>query len=68
MRRVGENSARLREQILEGAARRGFALDAKADRPGDGLISADGRTPSASVIPTNEALMIARDVFRLTAR
>ncbi|WP_141736832.1 acetate/propionate family kinase [Oligoflexus tunisiensis] len=66
---IGENSDVVREQILRGLHRFGIDLDPvrNAETVGsrEGKISRDGLSPEVWVIPTNEELMIARDVRQL---
>ncbi|MHB8493480.1 MAG: acetate/propionate family kinase [Casimicrobiaceae bacterium] len=65
---IGEHAAEIRARIVEGAAWFGFALDADAnERHATRLTSADSRA-AAYVVPTDEALMIARHTRALTAR
>jgi acetate kinase len=66
---IGENSCVVREQILRGLQRFGIEIDAEknAETVGsrEGIVSKEGLTPEVWVIPTNEELMIARDVLQL---
>ncbi len=66
---IGENSSVVRDQILRGLQRFGIELDPgkNAETVGsrEGLISKDGLPLEVWVIPTNEELMIARDVLQL---
>jgi acetate kinase len=66
---IGENSCVVREQILRGLQRFGIEVDSEKNRETvgsrEGRISKDGLTPEVWVIPTNEELMIARDVLQL---
>ncbi len=66
---IGENSSVVRDQILRGLQRFGIELDPEknAETIGsrEGLISKDGLPLEVWVIPTNEELMIARDVLQL---
>ncbi|HEV2219702.1 MAG TPA: acetate/propionate family kinase [Casimicrobiaceae bacterium] len=64
---IGEHAAEIRARIVEGAAWLGFALDADANaRHATRLTLAD--SPAAAyVVPTDEALMIARHTRALTA-
>jgi acetate kinase len=65
---IGENSALIRRRIVEQAALLGIRLDAEANnRNGidtNGRISRPG-SPACLVVPTNEELAIAREVWRL---
>jgi acetate kinase len=58
---IGENDAATRAEVVEGLDWMGFALDANANGCGGPLITT-GPGPSAWVIPTNEELVIARQV------
>jgi len=62
---IGENSAAIRERIMAGCAWLGLCSDPAANRRGDPCISASGSNPSAWVIPTDEAAVIARHTLRL---
>jgi acetate kinase len=66
---IGENSCVVREQILRGLQRFGIDVDSEKNMETvgsrEGRISKDGLTPEVWVIPTNEELMIARDVLQL---
>lgn len=63
---VGENSCYIRERILSESAWLGFLLDKDANRESRTRLTVEESTPSAWVIPTNEELMIARQVYELT--
>jgi acetate kinase len=65
---IGENSAYVREKILQRLGILGCQLDADANnntcgKPG--IISTPASTLKALVMPTNEELMIARDTVRV---
>ena len=64
---VGENSESMRGMILDGLNSLGFALDRElnAKRGGERLISHADSLVKILVIPTNEELMIAKDVVEL---
>ena len=64
---VGENSERMRRMILEGLEGVGIVLDAdlNAKRGGKRVISAADSSVKVLVIPTNEELMIVKDVAAL---
>ncbi|MDQ3232845.1 MAG: acetate kinase [Pseudobdellovibrionaceae bacterium] len=66
---IGENSDVIRDQILRGLQRFGIELDPEKNKTAvgghEGRVSRDGLSPEVWVIPTNEELMIARDVLRL---
>jgi acetate kinase len=59
----------VREQILRGLQRFGIDVDSEKNMETvgsrEGRISKDGLTSEVWVIPTNEELMIARDVLQL---
>lgn len=61
---IGENDPQTRAEVLNSLAWAGFAIDEPANRSGLGRISR-GSGPSAWVIPTNEELVIARQIRRL---
>jgi acetate kinase len=58
---IGENDAATRAEVLQGAAWAGFELDPTANAGGGPRITR-GPGPSAWVIPTDEELMIAREM------
>lgn len=64
---VGENSEYMRAQCLAGLEPMGIVLDARKNRirSGERIISEDRSRVKIMVIPTNEELMIARDVERI---
>lgn len=65
---IGENSARVRAQVLSQLAVAGFAVDDSNDHNGEhsnGIITT-AHSRIAAVITTNEELMIARDVIDIT--
>lgn len=66
---VGENSVDMRRMVLEGLGAFGISLDPErnAQRGGERIISTDDSRVKVLVIPTNEELMIAKDVKELTA-
>ncbi len=61
---IGEHSAEARRRILGPMARLGWALDGarNAAGPPERPVSPDGQVPAIWVIPTREALQIAREV------
>lgn len=61
---IGVNDAATRREVLDAAAWAGFTLDAGANATGGPLIS-KGPGPAAWVIPTDEELMIAREMHGL---
>ncbi len=65
---IGENSARVRGQILERLNWLGVALDNAANAASDQKISANATGPSAWVIATNEELMIARHSVQIATQ
>jgi acetate kinase len=65
---IGEHAAPVRAKIVDGAAWLGLELDAEANaRHATCITTADSDVP-AYVVPTNEELMIARHVRRVTGR
>jgi acetate kinase len=66
---IGENSAAIREGILEAMEWIGVELDLDANRQrrGEGVISSERSRVRVFVIPTNEELMIARHAALLAA-
>lgn len=64
---VGENSEYMRTQCLAGLEPMGIVLDARKNRirSGERIISEDRSRVKIMVIPTNEELMIARDVEKI---
>ncbi|MDR2035371.1 MAG: acetate kinase [Coriobacteriales bacterium] len=64
---VGENAQKMREMILEGLEDLGICLDLERNskRGGERFISTDDSPVKVMVIPTNEELMIAKDVKAL---
>ncbi|MGM9986128.1 MAG: acetate kinase [Bacillaceae bacterium] len=65
---IGENSTLIRERVLEGLEFMGVYFDAKLNniRGKEAFISYPHSPVKVLVIPTNEEVMIARDVVRLT--
>ncbi|MBP3039143.1 acetate kinase [Bacillaceae bacterium Marseille-Q3522] len=63
---IGENSALVREQILNRLHFLGISFDREKNKNNDSLISGPQSAIPVCVIPTNEELMIARDVYKLT--
>jgi acetate kinase len=57
---IGENDVATRAEVLSGLSWLGFGLDEAANRAGGPRISTG--TPSVWVIPTNEELVIARQM------
>jgi acetate kinase len=64
---VGEHSPDVRAWVCEQLGWMGVKLDEKANRESRQLISAPDSKVNVWVIPTNEELMIARHVAKLTA-
>jgi acetate kinase len=65
---IGENSAPLREAICANLDRLGIALDQarnSAAHGGEAVISAASSRVKVLVVPTNEELVVAREVRRL---
>jgi acetate kinase len=65
---IGENSAQIRERVIEDAAWLGPLLDQRANATGGPCISTAGSRVSVWAIRTNEELMIARHTRRLLGR
>ncbi len=67
---VGENSEYMRSACLAGLEPMGIVLDARKNRlrTGERIISEDRSRVKIMVIPTNEELMIARDVETILDR
>lgn len=65
---VGENCSRMRRQIFEGLESLGVELDQEENnrRGGERIISTKDSRIKVLIIPTNEELMIAKDVKVLT--
>ena len=65
---VGENSADMRKQIIDGLKIFGIKIDEEKNniRGIEAIVSTDDSTAKVFVIPTNEELMIARDTYQLT--
>jgi acetate kinase len=61
---IGENDAATRSEVLRGAQWAGFDIDEEANAKGGPKISR-GDGPSAWIIPTDEELMIAREMRAL---
>ena len=57
---IGENSASVREAVIEGLSWLGASLDAAANESGQTRISGPESRIGIYVIPTDEELMIAR--------
>lgn len=58
---IGENSADVRRESLEGLSFLGLELDPERNAKGDNIISSDSSTVKIFRIPTNEELVIALD-------
>ena len=68
---IGEHNPEVRRRICEDMAWCGLTLDERRNRATvgtEGVISADGAAVTAFVIPTDEELIIARDVMECLAR
>ena len=65
---IGENAPEIRRRICEGLGFLGIALHEDRNASSDLLISTDQGPVKVRVIRTDEALMIARAVVRLTPR
>jgi acetate kinase len=63
---VGENSVEMRKRILKNLEGRGVVIDAERnEQHGEHFITTDFSPIKVIVIPTNEELVIARDVVSL---
>ena len=56
---------RVRAMVCESLGFLGIQLDPVRNKAGQKIISREGTTPLAMVIPTNEELMIARETYRI---
>lgn len=66
---IGENSDVVREAVISGLTWFGVDLDPEKNVPGaNGIISTDAAKVKVLVIPTDEELVIARDVERLKTK
>lgn len=67
---VGENSAELRAQIMEGLDFMGLKLDPEKNktRGKEAIISTDDSPNTVMVIPTNEELVIAMDTAEIVSK
>lgn len=63
---IGEHSPEIRSRICEGLSFLGIEINEAANKNNERIISADSGKVSVYVINTNEELMIARSVIRLT--
>jgi acetate kinase len=64
---IGENDPATRAEVIDGLAWTGLSLDAEANARGGPCISS-GSGPSAWVIPTNEELVITRQMRRVISQ
>lgn len=63
---IGEHDASVRKQIMDGLTWLGLEYDEKANKANkEGIITTPDSKITAMIVPTNEELMIARDVVRL---
>lgn len=63
---IGEHDASVRKQIMDGLTWLGLEYDEKANKANkEGIITTPKSKITAMIVPTNEELMIARDVVRL---
>jgi acetate kinase len=62
---IGENAAPIRERVCRAANWLGLDFDETANTDGGPRISREGSRIKAWVIPTDEALMLARHTRRL---
>lgn len=67
---IGENSAMMREKIIEGLEGLGVILDKdkNKERGGERIISCEDSPVKVLVIPTNEEYMIARDTHEIVSQ
>ncbi len=65
---IGENSAQIREWILEEMDWMGIVLDRPANRENRTVISREDGKALALVIPTNEELIIARETYKVVSK
>ena len=67
---IGENSARLRGEVMERLGHIGVVPDEKANREGTGdrLISAPDSRVEVHVIAAGEELMVVRETYRAVAQ
>ena len=64
---IGEHAAEIRARIVEGAAWLGFRLDAQANAANAARLTQTRSPAHAWIVPTDEALVIARHARALTA-
>jgi len=64
---VGENAAEIRSRILGGLAWLGTACDTQRNQSHAPVLSPDGASCPAYIVPANEELVIARHAFALLA-
>jgi acetate kinase len=62
---IGENSARIRQQVCEKLGYLGIKLDTAKNHANEVVISRNTTGPQVLAVPTNEELMIARETARL---
>jgi acetate kinase len=65
---MGENAPKIRARVCEGLEFLGITLDGERNGAGLRLISADGSQTGVHVIPTDEAVTIARETEKLITR
>lgn len=65
---IGENRAELREAICANLDQLGIALDPALNKATEGIISAPNSKVKVIVIPTNEELVVAREVKRFLSK
>ena len=63
---IGEHSPKMRKAILKNMENLGIVLDEKKNsvKPGEGLISSPVSRIKVAVVPTNEELIVAREVAK----
>ncbi|MFN7253159.1 MAG: acetate/propionate family kinase [Anaerobacillus sp.] len=62
---IGENSSRVRKKVLDRLSFLGISYDPEQNKTNDVIISREDSLIKVCIIPTNEEVMIARDVHRL---
>lgn len=63
---IGENSKTMRSSVCQLLSVFGIEIDEEKNHQGATFIQKDSSQIKVAIIPTNEEIMIARDVVRLT--
>ncbi len=63
---IGENAINIRERVCTSLEPLGISIDLEKNRSKSTIFSSEERSISLAVIETNEELMIAKDVMRVT--